>query len=182
MSIFYRVCIYLYPQSFLFSFSFSSHPPRHSPTTSLLQFFPSTMSRGATKLSPLIVRCTLSRWNSRRSWKVHCLVIHHQWSASTCIIPPLLFPVQGLVGDTILSASTPSGSYDYFMQKEIFEQPESVMNTMRGRVRFDEYNGMGYCTCMYNGWFKHFCHASIFFDTCVDIKIIMCRWTSVPTF
>jgi len=28
------------------------------------------------------------------------------------------------------------GNYDYFMQKEIFEQPESVVNTMRGRVNF----------------------------------------------
>lgn len=28
------------------------------------------------------------------------------------------------------------GNYDYFMQKEIFEQPESVINTMRGRVNF----------------------------------------------
>lgn len=26
------------------------------------------------------------------------------------------------------------GNYEYFMQKEIFEQPESVINTMRGRV------------------------------------------------
>ncbi len=25
-----------------------------------------------------------------------------------------------------------------FMQKEIFEQPESVVNTMRGRINFDE--------------------------------------------
>ncbi|XP_003386553.1 PREDICTED: glutamine--fructose-6-phosphate aminotransferase [isomerizing] 1-like [Amphimedon queenslandica] len=31
------------------------------------------------------------------------------------------------------------GSFDYFMQKEIFEQPESVVNTMRGRILFDEY-------------------------------------------
>lgn len=30
------------------------------------------------------------------------------------------------------------GSYSSFMQKEIFEQPESVMNTMRGRIHFDE--------------------------------------------
>lgn len=30
------------------------------------------------------------------------------------------------------------GNYDYFMQKEIFEQPESVVNTMRGRVNFTE--------------------------------------------
>ncbi|MFT7155121.1 MAG: glucosamine--fructose-6-phosphate aminotransferase (isomerizing) [Parvicella sp.] len=29
------------------------------------------------------------------------------------------------------------GGFDYFMEKEIFEQPESVKNTMRGRVRID---------------------------------------------
>ncbi|VDK40298.1 unnamed protein product [Taenia asiatica] len=30
------------------------------------------------------------------------------------------------------------GSYEYFMQKEIFEQPESILNTMRGRVNFND--------------------------------------------
>lgn len=34
-----------------------------------------------------------------------------------------------------------AGSFDCFMQKEIFEQPESIMNTMRGRVKFDDYQG-----------------------------------------
>ncbi|XP_017773946.1 PREDICTED: glutamine--fructose-6-phosphate aminotransferase [isomerizing] 2-like isoform X2 [Nicrophorus vespilloides] len=29
------------------------------------------------------------------------------------------------------------GNYSHFMQKEIFEQPDSVVNTMRGRVNFD---------------------------------------------
>jgi glucosamine--fructose-6-phosphate aminotransferase (isomerizing) len=29
------------------------------------------------------------------------------------------------------------GNYKYFMQKEIFEQPESIVNTMRGRVNFN---------------------------------------------
>jgi glucosamine--fructose-6-phosphate aminotransferase (isomerizing) len=29
------------------------------------------------------------------------------------------------------------GKFDTFMQKEIYEQPESVVNTMRGRVNFD---------------------------------------------
>jgi glucosamine--fructose-6-phosphate aminotransferase (isomerizing) len=29
------------------------------------------------------------------------------------------------------------GQYAHFMQKEIYEQPESVVNTMRGRVNFD---------------------------------------------
>ncbi|KAJ3363188.1 glutamine--fructose-6-phosphate transaminase (isomerizing) [Kappamyces sp. JEL0680] len=31
------------------------------------------------------------------------------------------------------------GSFDHFMQKEIYEQPESVVNTMRGRVNFDDH-------------------------------------------
>ena len=31
------------------------------------------------------------------------------------------------------------GNFSHFMQKEIFEQPESVVNTMRGRVNFDEH-------------------------------------------
>lgn len=30
------------------------------------------------------------------------------------------------------------GNYEYFMQKEIFEQPESVVNTMRGRLNFQD--------------------------------------------
>lgn len=30
------------------------------------------------------------------------------------------------------------GNYKYFMQKEIFEQPDSVVNTMRGRVNFEK--------------------------------------------
>jgi glucosamine--fructose-6-phosphate aminotransferase (isomerizing) len=29
-----------------------------------------------------------------------------------------------------------AGNYSSFMQKEIFEQPESVVNTMRGRLNF----------------------------------------------
>jgi len=32
------------------------------------------------------------------------------------------------------------GNFEYFMQKEIFEQPESVENTMRGRVNFDNFS------------------------------------------
>ena len=30
------------------------------------------------------------------------------------------------------------GNYEHFMLKEIMEQPESVVNTMRGRVNFDK--------------------------------------------
>jgi glutamine---fructose-6-phosphate transaminase (isomerizing) len=31
------------------------------------------------------------------------------------------------------------GKFDSFMQKEIYEQPDSVVNTMRGRVNFDKH-------------------------------------------
>jgi glucosamine--fructose-6-phosphate aminotransferase (isomerizing) len=31
------------------------------------------------------------------------------------------------------------GNYEYFMQKEIFEQPESINNSMRGRIDFVDY-------------------------------------------
>jgi glucosamine--fructose-6-phosphate aminotransferase (isomerizing) len=34
-------------------------------------------------------------------------------------------------------AQIQKGSFSHFMQKEIFEQPDSVINTMRGRVNFD---------------------------------------------
>lgn len=34
-----------------------------------------------------------------------------------------------------------AGNFDAFMQKEIFEQPESVVNTMRGRICFDTKKG-----------------------------------------
>lgn len=35
-------------------------------------------------------------------------------------------------------AAIMKGKFDTFMQKEIYEQPESVVNTMRGRVNFDQ--------------------------------------------
>lgn len=34
-----------------------------------------------------------------------------------------------------------AGNFDSFMQKEIFEQPETVVNTMRGRICFDSNTG-----------------------------------------
>ncbi|KAJ7223697.1 hypothetical protein B0H12DRAFT_1224039, partial [Mycena haematopus] len=36
-------------------------------------------------------------------------------------------------------AAIMKGKFDTFMQKEIYEQPESVVNTMRGRVNFDSH-------------------------------------------
>ena len=36
-------------------------------------------------------------------------------------------------------AAIMKGNFDHFMQNEIFEQPESVVNTMRGRINFDTH-------------------------------------------
>lgn len=36
-------------------------------------------------------------------------------------------------------AQVMKGQFSHYMQKEIFEQPESVINTMRGRVNFDHH-------------------------------------------
>ncbi|KAH8929665.1 isomerising glucosamine-fructose-6-phosphate aminotransferase [Atractiella rhizophila] len=36
-------------------------------------------------------------------------------------------------------AAIMKGNFTHFMQKEIYEQPESVVNTMRGRVNFEKY-------------------------------------------
>uniref|UniRef100_A0A8D0GW10 Glutamine--fructose-6-phosphate aminotransferase [isomerizing] 1 n=1 Tax=Sphenodon punctatus TaxID=8508 RepID=A0A8D0GW10_SPHPU len=49
------------------------------------------------------------------------------------------------------------GNFSSFMQKEIFEQPESVVNTMRGRVNFDDYTVHFLCICNFL--------ASLFYQT-----------------
>ncbi|EGF79594.1 hypothetical protein BATDEDRAFT_17096 [Batrachochytrium dendrobatidis JAM81] len=36
-------------------------------------------------------------------------------------------------------AQIQKGTFSHFMQKEIYDQPESVINTMRGRVNFDDF-------------------------------------------
>lgn len=51
-----------------------------------------------------------------------------------------LFTSVGYVPSLISDLPLP-GNYSSFMQKEIFEQPESVVNTMRGRVNFDDNTG-----------------------------------------
>lgn len=57
--------------------------------------------------------------------------------------PPVGWKAQYLyfsVSDACLLISF-AGNFDSFMQKEIFEQPETVVNTMRGRICFDSNTG-----------------------------------------
>ena len=67
---------------------------------------------------------------------VLCAHLHVCTSVYQCVCR-----VCAVLNVSLLCVYIPTGSYDYFMQKEIFEQPESVINTMRGRVRYDEYKG-----------------------------------------
>lgn len=50
------------------------------------------------------------------------------------------------------------GGYDHYMQKEIHEQPESILQSMRGRVRFEKANvnvrAQGLCTLSTLGRFS----------------------------
>ncbi len=39
------------------------------------------------------------------------------------------------------------GGYEHYMQKEIHEQPESVLQTMRGRVKFDQTQKARFSAC-----------------------------------
>ena len=39
------------------------------------------------------------------------------------------------------------GGYDHYMQKEINEQPDSVLQTMRGRVKFDRQPKVSTSAC-----------------------------------
>ncbi|XP_051897567.1 glutamine--fructose-6-phosphate aminotransferase [isomerizing] 1-like [Pristis pectinata] len=60
-----------------------------------------------------------------------CLSIHRvERTASDC-------PARGIQILQVELQQMMKGSYSSFMQKEIFEQPESVVNTMRGRVNFE---------------------------------------------
>ena len=68
-----------------------------------------------------------------------CAHLHVCMSVFQCVCR-----VCAVVNVSVLCVYIPTGSYDYFMQKKIFEQPESVINTMKGRVRYDEYKGTCY--------------------------------------
>ena len=52
-----------------------------------------------------------------------------------------------------------TGNYSSFMQKEIFEQPESVVNTMRGRVNFENetvvLGGIKVCLFLFSVVFRN---------------------------
>ena len=68
------------------------------------------------------------------------------------------------------------GKFDHFMQKEIYEQPESVVNTMRGRVNFDNHQitlgGLkAYLPIIRRGRRIVFCACGTSYHSCIAVSI-----------
>ncbi|KAI0322863.1 hypothetical protein OF83DRAFT_1167158 [Amylostereum chailletii] len=77
------------------------------------------------------------------------------------------------------------GKFDHFMQKEIYEQPESVVNTMRGRVNFDTnqitLGGLrAYLPIMRRGRRIVFSACGTSYHSCIATRAIFEELTEIP--
>ncbi|KAG8933874.1 glutamine--fructose-6-phosphate transaminase (isomerizing) [Tulasnella sp. 419] len=77
------------------------------------------------------------------------------------------------------------GSFQHFMQKEIYEQPESVVNTMRGRVNFDTHKitlgGLkAYLPIIRRGRRIVFSACGTSYHSCVATRAIFEELTEIP--
>ncbi|KAI0356014.1 L-glutamine D-fructose 6-phosphate amidotransferase [Trametes cingulata] len=77
------------------------------------------------------------------------------------------------------------GKFDHFMQKEIYEQPESVVNTMRGRVNFDEHRitlgGLrAYLNIIRRGRRIVFCACGTSYHSAIATRAIFEELTEIP--
>lgn len=77
------------------------------------------------------------------------------------------------------------GSFDHFMQKEIFEQPESVVNTMRGRVNFETKTVMlgglkSYINTMRHSRRMIFIGCGTSYHSCVATRALFEELTDMP--
>ncbi|KAI8394094.1 L-glutamine D-fructose 6-phosphate amidotransferase [Radiomyces spectabilis] len=78
------------------------------------------------------------------------------------------------------------GSFDHFMQKEIYEQPESVVNTMRGRVNFETHKvtlgGLrGYLSIIRRARRIVFIACGTSFHSCLATRAIFEELTEIPS-
>ncbi|KAG9286745.1 hypothetical protein G9A89_012295 [Geosiphon pyriformis] len=77
------------------------------------------------------------------------------------------------------------GQFDHFMQKEIYEQPESVVNTMRGRVNFDTHKvtlgGLkAYLATIRRCRRIVFCACGTSYHSCLATRAIFEELTEIP--
>ncbi|KAF9234926.1 glucosamine-fructose-6-phosphate aminotransferase [Melanogaster broomeanus] len=82
-------------------------------------------------------------------------------------------------------AAIMKGKFDHFMQKEIYEQPESVVNTMRGRVNFDEHRVIlgglrQYLQIMRRGRRIVFCACGTSYHSALATRAIFEELTEIP--
>jgi glutamine---fructose-6-phosphate transaminase (isomerizing) len=82
-------------------------------------------------------------------------------------------------------AAIMKGKFDTFMQKEIYEQPESVVNTMRGRVSFETnkitLGGLrAYLPIMRRGRRIVFCACGTSYHSCIATRAIFEELTEIP--
>ena len=77
------------------------------------------------------------------------------------------------------------GKFDHFMQKEIYEQPDSVVNTMRGRVNFDHHQitlgGLrAYLPTIRRGRRIVFSACGTSYHSCIATRAIFEELTEIP--
>ncbi|WVQ82963.1 glutamine-fructose-6-phosphate transaminase (isomerizing) [Cryptococcus sp. DSM 104549] len=77
------------------------------------------------------------------------------------------------------------GQFDHFMQKEIYEQPESVVNTMRGRVNFDTRSVMlgglkAYLPVIRRGRRLIFVACGTSYHSCIAARPVFEELTDIP--
>ena len=77
------------------------------------------------------------------------------------------------------------GQFDHFMQKEIYEQPESVVNTMRGRVNFDTHSitlgGLkAYLPVIRRGRRLLFVACGTSYHSCIAVRPVFEELTDIP--
>ncbi|KAF9235520.1 hypothetical protein BU15DRAFT_64782 [Melanogaster broomeanus] len=82
-------------------------------------------------------------------------------------------------------AAIMKGKLDHFMQKEIYEQPKSVINTMRGRVDFDEHRVIlgglrQYLQIMRHGCHIVFCACGTSYHSALATRAIFKELTKIP--
>ncbi|KAI8905216.1 hypothetical protein EDD86DRAFT_194266 [Gorgonomyces haynaldii] len=82
-------------------------------------------------------------------------------------------------------AQIQKGNFGHFMQKEIYDQPESVINTMRGRVNFDDFTvTLGGLRSQLSNIRRSrriiFSACGTSFHSCIGVKSIFAELTEMP--
>ena len=73
------------------------------------------------------------------------MAIEQEWRSKMDVCAPLFplpLPNISIISSTREAPAPILGSYASYMEKEIFEQPDSTDRTLKGRIDFDNYKGL----------------------------------------